>query len=73
MAGFFRQQKELHMLVLSRGPDESIRIGPDITITVVSIRGNSVRIGVEAPRETIIARTEVADGRTEREPKGGAE
>lgn len=47
------------MLVLSRGRDETIWIGDDIKITVVDIRGDKVRIGIEAPRTTPVHRDEV--------------
>lgn len=49
------------MLVLSRKRDESIVINNDITITVVEIRGDKVRLGVEAPREVPVHRREVYD------------
>ena len=47
------------MLVLSRHRDESIRIGDDIVITVVDIRGDKVRLGIDAPREISVHRQEV--------------
>ena len=47
------------MLVLSRKKDESIVINNDITIVVVEIRGDKVRLGVEAPREVPVQRQEV--------------
>lgn len=48
------------MLVLSRQVDEKIIIGDgEITITVVDIRGDKVRIGIEAPRDTTVHREEV--------------
>ena len=46
------------MLVLSRKKNESIQIG-DATVTIVEIRGDKVRIGVEAPKETPVYRREV--------------
>lgn len=49
------------MLVLSRRIDEVICIGPDITVMVVDIRGDKVRLGVTAPKELAIHRKEVAD------------
>lgn len=47
------------MLVLSRHRDESIIVGDDIVITVVDIRGDKVRIGIDAPSEVTIHREEV--------------
>lgn len=47
------------MLVLSRRLDERIRIGEDIEITVVAISGDQVRLGIEAPRDIKILRSEV--------------
>ena len=48
------------MLVLSRREAESIIIGGDIVVTVVSIRGDQVRIGIDAPRSIAVHRQEVA-------------
>lgn len=47
------------MLVLSRKKNESIVINNDIRIVVVEIRGDKVRLGVEAPREVPVHRNEV--------------
>lgn len=47
------------MLVLTRKPDERILIGDDIVITVLDIRGDGVRIGIDAPRGVRIQREEV--------------
>jgi carbon storage regulator len=49
------------MLVLSRKKNESIVIANDITIVVVEIRGDKVRLGVEAPKEVPVHRREVFD------------
>jgi len=49
------------MLVLSRKVHESIVINDDITITIVEIRGDKVRLGVDAPREASVHRREVYD------------
>ncbi|MEY4699948.1 MAG: hypothetical protein RL326_135, partial [Pseudomonadota bacterium] len=57
------------MLVLSRKRDESIMIGDDIVITVVEIRGDKVRLGVEAPTDVSVHRQEVYDA-IQREKKG---
>lgn len=47
------------MLVLLRRQDESIIIGDDIVVTVIDIRGNSVRLGIQAPTEVPVHRQEV--------------
>jgi carbon storage regulator len=49
------------MLVLTRKSDESINLGDDITITVVEIKGNSVRLGIKAPDKIRIFRKELYD------------
>ena len=47
------------MLVLSRQRDESIMIGDKVVITIVDIRGDKVRLGIEAPQEVPVHRQEV--------------
>jgi carbon storage regulator len=47
------------MLVLSRKEDQCIRINDNIVIRVVQIRGDRVRIGIEAPRDVTVHREEV--------------
>jgi carbon storage regulator len=47
------------MLILTRRPGESVRIADDVTITVLGIRGNQVRLGVEAPRTIPVHREEI--------------
>lgn len=49
------------MLVLTRRDREIIRIGPDIAVQIVEIRGGSVRIGIEAPADVAIVRDEIKD------------
>ncbi len=49
------------MLVLSRKNGESIQIGGDIVLTVVQIRGDKVRIGIQAPNNVAVHRQEVAE------------
>jgi carbon storage regulator len=51
--------KEPTMLVLSRTLDESIMIGDNIVITIVDIRGDKVRLGIEAPSDVTVHRQEV--------------
>ncbi len=48
------------MLVLTRKLQEKIHIGENITITVVKIKGNTVRVGIEAPGDVRVVRAEVA-------------
>jgi carbon storage regulator len=55
--------KEDNMLVLSRGESQVITIGDDIRITVVEIRNNQVKIGVDAPRELRVVRAELMEER----------
>jgi carbon storage regulator len=47
------------MLVLSRLRDESIMIGDDIVVTIVDVRGDKVRVGIEAPKSVQVHRQEV--------------
>ena len=49
------------MLVLSRQRDETIMIGDDIEVTVVDIRGDKVRLGINAPKAISVHRKEVYD------------
>lgn len=49
------------MLVLSRQRDETIIIGDSIRITIVEVRGDKVRIGIDAPKDVAVHRQEVYD------------
>ena len=49
------------MLILSRKIDEKIKIGNDITITLIDVHGDQVKIGVEAPKDVKVFRQEVFD------------
>lgn len=48
------------MLVLTRKTNQSITIGNQVTVTVVEIRGDSVKLGIDAPREVAVDREEIA-------------
>jgi carbon storage regulator len=48
------------MLVLTRRPGESVRIGDDIEVTVVEVRGEQVRLAVRAPRDVPVERARPA-------------
>jgi carbon storage regulator len=54
-----RLTKERAMLVLSRKLGQSIRLGPDVRVTIVKVDRNSVRVGIEAPSELPIQREEI--------------
>ena len=56
------------MLVLTRRTGETVHISTDITITVLEVNGNKIRIGVDAPRQVPILRGEL--GRPEASPAG---
>ena len=47
------------MLVLTRKVNQQIRLGENITVTILRVQGNSIRIGVEAPREVRVVRGEL--------------
>lgn len=55
------------MLVLTRKTDESVVIGENIVITILSIEGDKVKLGIEAPREIPILRKELHDAIREQE------
>jgi carbon storage regulator len=60
------------MLVLSRHRDESIMIGDDVVVTIVDIRGDKVRLGIEAPQDIPVHRQEVYEA-IQRENRKAAE
>ena len=60
------------MLVLSRHRDESIMIGDEIVVTIVDIRGDKVRLGINAPSSVPVHRQEVFDA-IQREAQQGSD
>ena len=48
-----------NILILSRRPSQTINIGADVAVTVLAVRGNQVRIGITAPRDTLVLRSEL--------------
>ncbi len=47
------------MLILTRRTGETLRLGDDITLTILGIKGNTVRVGISAPRDVAVHREEV--------------
>jgi len=59
------------MLILTRRIGETLMIGEEVTVTVLGVKGNQVRIGVNAPKDVAVHREEIFE-RIKREEQGGA-
>ena len=60
------------MLILTRRVGETVMIGNDVTVTVLGVKGNQVRVGVNAPRDVAVHREEIFE-RIKREENDGSE
>ena len=58
------------MLILTRRVGETVMIGDDVTITVLGVKGNQVRVGINAPKSVAVHREEIYE-RIKRERQGG--
>ena len=60
------------MLILTRRAGETVMIGSDVTITVLGVKGNQVRIGINAPKDVAVHREEIFERIQSEQAGGGA-
>jgi carbon storage regulator len=61
------------MLILTRRAGETVMIGSDVTITVLGVKGNQVRIGINAPKDVAVHREEIYERIQSEQNAGGAD
>ncbi len=61
------------MLILTRRVGETLMIGDEVSVTVLGVKGNQVRIGVNAPREVSVHREEIYERIKQEKQQGGGE
>ena len=59
------------MLILTRRVGETVMIGDEVTITILGVKGNQVRVGINAPKNVAVHREEIYE-RIKREQQGGS-
>lgn len=59
------------MLILTRRVGETVMIGDDVTVTVLGVKGNQVRIGVNAPKDVAVHREEIYERIRQEDEEGG--
>ncbi len=60
------------MLILTRRVGETVMIGSDVTFTILGVKGNQVRVGVNAPRDVAVHREEIFERIKREEQDGGS-
>jgi carbon storage regulator len=63
--------QEIGMLILTRRVGETVMIGNDVTVTILGVKGNQVRVGVNAPRDVAVHREEIFERIKREEQDGG--
>ena len=65
------ERKEQTMLILTRRVGETVMIGDNVTVTILGVKGNQVRVGVNAPKEVAVHREEIYERIKREEAAGG--